>query len=357
MTGCDKYKDWFDDYLDGVLTDEKAVELKHHLTACASCRQTLEHLQLIASALKELPVPPTPPELRQKVQDKLTEQQGGSFIARWRGLFTFRRLRLIGEIAALFLILYIGWQIFYSSKARFSVLSEVAHKPEMVKQDHLQIDKKSVPEIETSEFIASEKRLAGVPTAVITAPPAPVTREPSADALRETKDLTESLGTKVKEEVKAIGHLAVKSESAQKLQREKVLRLKIKLQPKVPPSSRTRVRQQTTIEKELLSRDMTYDTGVKAPVKSDEFISEEKPIPSVSEQITTSVLNTIVADLGGKIVSSPSATPPTNSLHLELPGNKLPVFLQRLNSLNYSYEFVSPSTSSPDQIIQLEITW
>ncbi len=358
MPNCEKYKDWLDEYLDGVLPEEKAEELKQHLATCAECRLTLEHLQLIASALKELPVPPTPAELRQRVQEKLTRQPKPSSISRWHKFFTFRRLQVIGEIAALFLVIYIGWQIFYSSKSKPTPVCEVTHKPESLQQTNLQIAEKSVSEIEDSDFGTVERRLAEEPTAAITALPAPAPRAPATAAMKEAKDLAEPTATaKLKGELRFTEALSVKSESAHKPRAETVIRLKIKSQPTVSPSSRPRVMQQTTVEKESLPPNMTQDITAKAQVKSDELILEEKPMTSAAERFTTSVLNTIIADLGGKIVPQAPDTLPTTSLHLELPANNFQTFLQLLISLNYSYELLSPPISSTEQTIQMEISW
>lgn len=358
MPNCEKYKDWLDDYLDGLLPEEKAEEMKQHLATCAECRLRLEHLQLIASALRELPVPPTPAELRHRVQEKLTRQPKPSFISLWHKFFTFRRLRVIGEIAALFLVLYIGWEFFYSSKSKPTLVSEVTHKPEKLQQTHLQIGEKSVSEIEDSAFGTGERRLAGEPPAVITAAPTPATCAPATAAMKEAKDLAEPTATaRLKEELRFTEALNVKSESAHKPRSETIIHLKIKSQPAVSPPSRPRVMHQTTVDKELPPPNISQNIRAKAPVKSDELILEEKPMPYTAERITTSVLNTIIADLGGKIVPQAPDTLPTNSLHFELPANNLPAFLQRLDSLNYSYELLSTPVSSPEQTIQMEISW
>jgi hypothetical protein len=60
---CVEIRRAFSDYLDGFSSREQMRSIRFHLGFCGSCREELEHLQVIQAELRGLPKRQVPPEL------------------------------------------------------------------------------------------------------------------------------------------------------------------------------------------------------------------------------------------------------------------------------------------------------
>ncbi len=119
MKDCEKYIELLDGYVDNTLTAELRAEVERHLEQCSECRHEVEHLRMITQALHDLPVPETPVELREHVLKSISASEENHLVARFKSLFSFHNVRFAGEVAAIFLCLYIGWQIFIAPTHEF----------------------------------------------------------------------------------------------------------------------------------------------------------------------------------------------------------------------------------------------
>lgn len=133
MNECEKYNEWFDDYIVGNLSGESLKAFERHLGECQKCKRALEEFRMVVSALKEMPAPSAPDSLRELVQRRIQEQRHLSLFGKLKHFFTFPRLRLLGEVALVVLLLFIGWQIFYSQGWRHQPLREIP--PEKSKKE------------------------------------------------------------------------------------------------------------------------------------------------------------------------------------------------------------------------------
>ena len=114
MKKCEIYREMFDDYVMGKLDATTSHAIDEHLKICEECRAVLEEDSLIISALRSMPAPEAPTALRERVRHQIARKKQkrtiGELIKPW---LTFPRLRLVGQVAALFLCLYIGWNVIY----------------------------------------------------------------------------------------------------------------------------------------------------------------------------------------------------------------------------------------------------
>lgn len=55
MSGCERYRRWMDDAVDGVLRLEATDQLDAHLASCPHCRHQMDDLRSLVSAAAELP--------------------------------------------------------------------------------------------------------------------------------------------------------------------------------------------------------------------------------------------------------------------------------------------------------------
>ncbi len=127
---CKTFLQLLDDYLDKTLEPERQAEIERHLEQCARCRHELEAHQRIIASLKQLEKKSAPVTLHTEVLARL---QGHAASIPWRSriqsLFSPRRLRVAMEIAAVFIVVFIGWQIFNSSSLQVTLRDKKATTP------------------------------------------------------------------------------------------------------------------------------------------------------------------------------------------------------------------------------------
>ncbi len=127
---CKTFLQLLDDYLDKTLEPERQAEIERHLEQCARCRHELEAHQRIIASLKQLEKKSAPvtlhPEVMACLQGRAASIPWGSRI---QSLFSPRRLRIAMEIAAVFIVVFIGWQIFNSSSLQVTLRDRKATTP------------------------------------------------------------------------------------------------------------------------------------------------------------------------------------------------------------------------------------
>ncbi len=127
---CKTFLQLLDDYLDRALEPERQAEIERHLEQCARCRHELEAHQRIIASLKQLEKKSAPVTLHTEVLARL---QGRAASIPWRSriqsLFSPRRLRVAMEIAAVFIVVFIGWQIFNSPSLQITLRDRKATTP------------------------------------------------------------------------------------------------------------------------------------------------------------------------------------------------------------------------------------
>jgi hypothetical protein len=119
---CRNFLEMLDDYLDRALGPEQQAEAERHLEECARCRHELEAHRRIIESLQQLEKVSAPGTLHAEVVARLQEQ--GERIplgARIQELFSPRKLRIALEVAAVFIVVFIGWHIFWSPSLRLTV--------------------------------------------------------------------------------------------------------------------------------------------------------------------------------------------------------------------------------------------
>lgn len=110
---CKTFLQSLDEYLDKTLEPGRQAEIERHLEQCAHCRHELEAHQRIIASLRQLERKPAPETLPGQVLARL--QGRGARIpwrARIQSLVSLPKLRVALEIAAVFVAVFIGWQIF-----------------------------------------------------------------------------------------------------------------------------------------------------------------------------------------------------------------------------------------------------
>lgn len=127
---CKTFLQLLDDYLDKTLEPERQAEIERHLEQCARCRHELEAHQRIIASLKKLEKKSAPVTLHTEVLARL---QGRAASIPWRSriqsLFSPRGFRVAMEIAAVFIVVFIGWQIFNSSSLQVTLRDKKTTTP------------------------------------------------------------------------------------------------------------------------------------------------------------------------------------------------------------------------------------
>lgn len=127
---CKAFLQLLDDYLDKTLEPERQAEIERHLEQCARCRHELEAHQRIIASLRQLEKKSAPATLHAEVLSRLQERAER---VPWRSsiqsLFSPRRLRVAMEIAAVFIVVFIGWQIFNSPSLQVTLRDRKATTP------------------------------------------------------------------------------------------------------------------------------------------------------------------------------------------------------------------------------------
>ena len=89
---CTFDKEQLNLYVDGMLPDGEAEQVRKHVSACPECRKEVEALELIGRAFRGLPREKASPELIEKVFARTLESAQQS----WR-IVTKRTLRIIAR--------------------------------------------------------------------------------------------------------------------------------------------------------------------------------------------------------------------------------------------------------------------
>jgi len=71
---CVEIRRTFSDYLDGFSSREQLRSIRFHLGFCGSCREELEHLQVIGAELRDLPRRQVPPELALRLRVRASQR-------------------------------------------------------------------------------------------------------------------------------------------------------------------------------------------------------------------------------------------------------------------------------------------
>ncbi len=71
MTTCDLIIEWFDDYIDGELSEAHQTTFEDHLHTCESCRVRLSDLTLMREVLQDMPLVALPDDFNESLHEKL----------------------------------------------------------------------------------------------------------------------------------------------------------------------------------------------------------------------------------------------------------------------------------------------
>jgi|GEM_PF-3424493 len=111
---CTHFKELFEPYLMGELSEPEKRRLEEHLKECASCSAEFEKERNLVSMLQSLEKNPAPELLRTRVIARLEKQQVSKapLFDSVKRLFTWSRLRLVTGAAAAILVMIWGMHIF-----------------------------------------------------------------------------------------------------------------------------------------------------------------------------------------------------------------------------------------------------
>ena len=95
---CEQIKELLSPYIDGMTSEKENKIISVHLDNCSQCQSELEHLRLLCSVLKTLPIPELPERFSEDLHKRLVEEQ--NLILRPREIKTPQRVGLLP-----------GWQV------------------------------------------------------------------------------------------------------------------------------------------------------------------------------------------------------------------------------------------------------
>lgn len=134
---CERARNLFSDYCEGVLDEPMLVALQNHLDACEACRTEVEAVRAVYAVLNEAPIVEPPADFRLRVWEKIDGRQSEMEPATpsrrgfdWRSLLFPRRLAW-GAVALVLLFMggvvapgrytqagmYFPWSIFAKAPA------------------------------------------------------------------------------------------------------------------------------------------------------------------------------------------------------------------------------------------------
>ncbi len=103
---CDRIRPLLSAYHDGALSHAERARVREHVAACAGCRSTLETYDRVYAALRAVPAPAVPVELRHNVYARIAAIEAGR--RRWGapfGLAVGRTMRATGSTAGVLAVL------------------------------------------------------------------------------------------------------------------------------------------------------------------------------------------------------------------------------------------------------------
>lgn len=96
-------------YRDGDPKDRAATA--SHLRECAECRAELQQIEAVYAALEAIPVPDPGDDFERRMWQQLSPRLPEKQPRWWEGLFPFRRLAVVGAVAALILLGFLAGRI------------------------------------------------------------------------------------------------------------------------------------------------------------------------------------------------------------------------------------------------------
>lgn len=72
---CEQIKELLSPYIDGMTSEKENKIISVHLDNCSQCQSELEHLRLLCSVLKTLPIPELPERFSEDLHKRLVEEQ------------------------------------------------------------------------------------------------------------------------------------------------------------------------------------------------------------------------------------------------------------------------------------------
>lgn len=109
---CERARDQFSDYIEGVASDAIVVTLESHLSACEDCRRDVADLKIAWQALGELKQVDPPANLASTIWRRIDEQEAASNRPQrpiWLALVSRRGLSLMA--AGLILAMLAGFRV------------------------------------------------------------------------------------------------------------------------------------------------------------------------------------------------------------------------------------------------------
>jgi len=75
MKDCEKIRELFSEYIDGVLDKANTDLVEEHLSKCEACREELNKLIKMLGVLKNLKKEDTPPDFLETLQERIRQRK------------------------------------------------------------------------------------------------------------------------------------------------------------------------------------------------------------------------------------------------------------------------------------------
>lgn len=103
------YSKFISDYLEDILSKEDKIKFEEHLKNCPSCNNEIQNFRNLETLLSNLPEYKAPADIKDKVLTSVYFKQSRKNAF---GIFSYRSLIKIGEVAAIFVLILIGWNLY-----------------------------------------------------------------------------------------------------------------------------------------------------------------------------------------------------------------------------------------------------
>lgn len=108
-TSCEEVSDLFESFVDGELAGPEQEAVARHVRDCATCRRQVEGLRALQGTLREVPPYQAPPELGDRIKERLAEVESPGARRGWRisaaQVATHIAAAAIGLVAGYWLVL------------------------------------------------------------------------------------------------------------------------------------------------------------------------------------------------------------------------------------------------------------